>query len=97
MVDTFKCLTSHPIFPATQPTSLIEKSSSRRLPNMQYLPERWRMDNSTSPVNLLWTENDHVKIGSVAGIEVSTSAGFLVEVQVPSQQPGNMMSWVRIS
>ena len=98
------------------------------LPDSQYSPERWRMDNSASPVNLSWTETvlrlyaentqsreilkvrnyrhsklqavhtDHGKIGLVTGIEVFRSAGTLViEVQVPSQQPGNEKSWVRTS
>ena len=41
---------------------------------------------------------DHVKIGPATGIEVFKSAGtFVVEVQVPSQQPGNSKSWMRIS
>ena len=41
---------------------------------------------------------DHVKIGPVTGIEVLKSAGTLViEVQVPSQQPGNKKAWVRKS
>ena len=41
---------------------------------------------------------DHVKIGPVTGIEVFKSAGTLViEVQVPSQQPGESKSCVRIS
>ena len=42
--------------------------------------------------------NDHVNIGPVTEIEVFESAGALVtEVQVPSRQPGNVKSWVRIS
>ena len=42
--------------------------------------------------------NDHVKIGPVTGIGVFTSAETLViEVLVPSQQPGTSKSWVRIS
>ena len=42
--------------------------------------------------------DDHFKFGPVTGIEVFKSAGTLVaEVQVPSQQPGNSKSWVRIS
>ena len=41
---------------------------------------------------------DHVKIGPVTGNEVTESAAILVvEVQVPSRQPGNSKSWVRIS
>ena len=41
---------------------------------------------------------DHFKIGPVNGIEVFKSAGTLVMgVQVPSRQPGNSESWVRIS
>ena len=40
----------------------------------------------------------HVKIGPVTGIEVFKYAGSLViEVWVPTQQPGNEKSWVRIS
>ena len=39
--------------------------------------------------------SNHVKIGSVTGIEVFDSAGALVkEARVPSRQPGNMKSWV---
>ena len=42
--------------------------------------------------------NDHVKVGSVTGSEVFESAGTLVtEEQVPSRQPGNLKSWVRMS
>ena len=42
--------------------------------------------------------DDHGKIRPVNGIEVFKSAGTLViEVQVPSQQPGSSESWVRIS
>ena len=41
---------------------------------------------------------DHVKIEPVTGIEVFESAGTLViEVLIPSQQPGNEKSWVRMS
>ena len=37
--------------------------------------------------------NDHVKIGTVTGIEVFESAGTMViDVQVPSQQPENSKS-----
>ena len=41
---------------------------------------------------------DYVKIGPVIGLEVFKSAGALViEVQVPSHQPGNSKSWVGTS
>ena len=41
---------------------------------------------------------DHVKIGPVTGMKVFKSTGTLVlEGQVPSQQPGNSKSWVRLS
>ena len=41
---------------------------------------------------------DQVKIWPVTGTEVFKSVGNLViEIQVPSQQPGNSKSWVRIS
>ena len=40
----------------------------------------------------------HVKIGPLTEIEVFASAGALVrEVQVPSRQPGDLKSWVRIT
>ena len=40
----------------------------------------------------------HVKIGPVTAIDVFKSAGTLViEVHVPSQQPGNSKSWMRRS
>ena len=42
--------------------------------------------------------NHHGKIGPVTGIEVLQGAGtWLIEVQVPPQQPGNSKSWVRKS
>ena len=53
-----------------------------------------------------WSQNareqtvltNHVKIGPVTGIELLKSAGtYVIEVQVPSQQPGNSKSWVRTS
>ena len=42
--------------------------------------------------------SDHVRIQPVTGIEVFKSAGnMVIELQVPSQQPGISKSWVRIS
>ena len=42
--------------------------------------------------------DDHVKVRAVTVMEVFKSAGTLViEVQVQSQQPGILKSWMRIS
>ena len=47
--------------------------------------------------DLLAVITDHVKIGPLTGIEVFESAGWVIEVQVPSRQPRNVKSWERIS
>ena len=56
-------------------------------------------ESRNSPNSRLQADrDDHVKVRAVTVIEVFKSAGTLViEVQVPSQQPGTLKSWMRIS
>ena len=41
---------------ATSSRRLVATTSQREIANIHHLPERWKMDNSTLPMNLSWQE-----------------------------------------